>query len=158
MDRADSRPSVVAPCKHCSTDTVWLQMAYGGWRLFDAEMYPTEESAAGNRFAIRRSTRQVIDLEDEHEARWPVKCPQLHRFRCPASHDDTLSSISVGRANSNDIDLEGLWRRLAERKELPAPGRIGRGDTGRPAGSGTVTQLEEERKDKKKKKKKSTAS
>ena len=116
MDRADSRPSVVAPCKHCSTDTVWLQMAYGDWRLFDAEMYPTEESAAGNRFAIRRSTRQVIDLEDEHEARWPVKCLQLHRFRCPASHDDTLFHQRRPR-QPTDIDLEGLWRRLAERKE-----------------------------------------
>jgi hypothetical protein len=116
MDRADSRPSVVAPCKHCSTDTVWLQMAYGGWRLFDAEMFATEESAAGNRFAIRRSTRQVIDLEDEHEARWPVKCLQLHRFHCPASHDDTLFHQRRPR-QPNDIDLEDLWRRLAERKE-----------------------------------------
>lgn len=116
MDRADSRPSVVAPCKHCSTDTVWLQMVYGGWRLFDAEMFRTDESAAGNRFAIRRSTRQVIDLEDEHEARWPAKCLQLHRFRCPASHDDTLFHQRRPR-QPNDIDLEGLWRRLAERKE-----------------------------------------
>lgn len=116
MDWPDSRPSVVAPCKHCSTDTVWLQMAYGGWRLFDAEMFPTEESAAGNRFAIRRATRQVIDLEDEHEARWPAKCLQLHRFRCPASHDDTLFHQRRPR-QPNDIDLEGLWRRLAERKE-----------------------------------------
>jgi hypothetical protein len=116
MDRADSRPSVVAPCKHCSTDTVWLQMAYGGWRLFDAEMFATEESAAGNRFAIRRSTRQVIDLEDEHEARWPAKCLQLHRFHCPASHDDTLFHQRRPR-QPNDIDLEDLWRRLAERKE-----------------------------------------
>lgn len=116
MDRADSRPSVVAPCKHCSTDTVWLQMAYGGWRLFDAEMFATEESAAGNRFAIRRSTRQVIDLEDEHEARWPAKCLQLHRFHCPASHDDTMFHQRRPR-QPNDIDLEDLWRRLAERKE-----------------------------------------
>lgn len=116
MNRADSRPSVVAPCKHCSTDTVWLQMAYGGWRLFDAEMFATEESAAGNRFAIRRSTRQVIDLEDEHEARWPAKCLQLHRFHCPASHDDTLFHQRRPR-QPNDIDLEDLWRRLAERKE-----------------------------------------
>ena len=116
MDRADSRPSVVAPCKHCSTDTVWLQMAYGGWRLFDAEMFATEESAAGNRFAIRRSSRQVIDLEDEHEARWPAKCLQLHRFHCPASHDDTLFHQRRPR-QPNDIDLEDLWRRLAERKE-----------------------------------------
>jgi hypothetical protein len=116
MDRADSRPSVVAPCKHCSTDTVWLQMAYGGWRLFNAEMFATAESAAGNRFAIRRSTRQVIDLEDEHEARWPAKCLQLHRFYCPASHDDTLFHHRRPR-QPNDIDLEDLWRRLAERKE-----------------------------------------
>ncbi|KRD05162.1 hypothetical protein ASE48_18330 [Mycobacterium sp. Root265] len=116
MDRADSRPSVVAPCKHCSTDTVWLQMAYGGWRLFDAEMFATEESAAGNRFAIRRSSRQVIDLDDEHEARWPAKCLQLHRFHCPASHDDTLFHQRRPR-QPNDIDLEDLWRRLAERKE-----------------------------------------
>ena len=116
MDRTDSRPSVVAPCKHCSTDTVWLQTAYGGWRLFDAEMFPTDESAAGNRFAIRRSTRQVIDLEDEHEARWPAKCLQLHRFRCPASHDDSLFHQRRPR-QPNDIDLQDLWRRLAERKE-----------------------------------------
>jgi len=116
MDRADSRPSVVAPCKHCSTDTVWLQMAYGGWRLFDAEMFATEESAAGNRFAIRRSSRQVIDLDDEHEARWPAKCLQLHRFHCSASHDDTLFHQRRPR-QPNDIDLEDLWRRLAERKE-----------------------------------------
>ena len=116
MDRADSRPSVVAPCKHCSTDTVWLQMAYGGWRLFDADMFATEESAAGNRFAIRRSSRQVIDLDDEHEARWPAKCLQLHRFHCPASHDDTLFHQRRPR-QPNDIDLEDLWRRLAERKE-----------------------------------------
>ena len=116
MDRADSRPSVVAPCKHCSTDTVWLQMAYGGWRLFDADMIATEESAAGNRFAIRRSSRQVIDLDDEHEARWPAKCLQLHRFHCPASHDDTMFHQRRPR-QPNDIDLEDLWRRLAERKE-----------------------------------------
>ncbi|MBX9920541.1 hypothetical protein [Mycolicibacterium frederiksbergense] len=116
MDRTDSRPSVVAPCKHCGTDTVWLQMAYGGWRLFHAEMFATDESAAGNRFAIRRSTRQVIDLDDEHEPRWPAKCLQLHRFHCPASHDDSLFHHRRPR-QPNDIDLEDLWRRLAERKE-----------------------------------------
>ena len=116
MDRADSRPSVVAPCKHCGTDTVWLQMAYGGWRLFNAEMFRTDESAAGNRFAIRRSTRQVIDLEDEHEARWPATCLQLHRFHCPASHDDSLFHQRRPR-QPHDIDLQDLWRRLAERKE-----------------------------------------
>lgn len=116
MDWPDSRPSVVAPCKHCGTDTVWLQMAYGGWRLFEARMYPTDESAAGNRFAIRRITRQVIDLEDEHEARWPAKCLQLHRFHCPASHDDSLFHQRRPR-QPHDIDLEDLWRRLAERKQ-----------------------------------------
>ena len=118
MDRADSRPSVVAPCKHCGTDTVWLQMAYGDWRLFEARMYPTEESAAGNRFAIRRITRQVIDLEDEHEARWPAKCLQLHRFHCPASHDDSLFHQRRPR-QPHDIDLEDMWRRRAERKQSP---------------------------------------
>lgn len=115
MNWPDSRPSVVAPCRHCNTETVWLQMAYGGWRLFDAEMYRTDDSAAGNRFAIRRSTRQVIDLEDEHEARWPVQCLQLHRFRCPASHDDALHHQRRPR-QANEIDLEDLWRRLADRK------------------------------------------
>jgi hypothetical protein len=116
MNSPDSRPSVVAPCKHCSTDTVWLQTAYGSWLLFDAQMFPTGDSAAGNRFAIRRQTRQVIDLEDEHEARWPAKCLQLHRFHCPGSHEDARFHQRRPR-QANDIDLEDLWRRLAERKD-----------------------------------------
>jgi hypothetical protein len=116
MNSPDARPSVVATCRHCSTETVWLQTAYGSWLLFDAEMFPTDESAAGNRYAIRRRTRQVIDLEDEHEARWPAKCLQLHRFHCPGSHDDMKFHQRRPR-QANDIDLEDLWRRLAERRE-----------------------------------------
>lgn len=116
MDWPDSRPSVVAPCRHCDTDTVWLQTAYGGWQLFDAAMFPTEDSSSGNRFAIRRRTRQVIDLDDVLETRWPTECLQLHRFRCPASQD--ASGFHQRRPRqANEIDLEDLWHRLAERKE-----------------------------------------
>jgi hypothetical protein len=115
MDSPGTRPSVVAPCRHCDTDTVWLQTAYGGWHLFDAAMFPTEDSFAGNRFAIRRRSRQVIDLDDVHEAHWPAECLQLHRFRCPASLDESRHHRRRPR-QADEIDLEDIWRRLAERR------------------------------------------
>jgi hypothetical protein len=113
MSWPDSRPSVVAPCPHCDTETVWLQTVHGGWHLFDAQMQPTDDSAPGNRFAIARRSRQVVDLDNVQETRWPTTCLSLHRFRCPDSYDDAHHRRRPRQAN--DIDLEGLWRRLAER-------------------------------------------
>lgn len=116
MSWPDSQPSVVAPCPHCDTETVWLQLAYGSWQLFDARMHPTEDSAAGNRFAIRRQSRQVIDLDDVLESRWPATCLQLHKFACPESFDQTRFHQRRPR-QAHDIDLEDLWQRLAVRRD-----------------------------------------
>ncbi len=57
---------------------------------------PTEDSAAGNRFAIRRQSRQVIDLDDVLESRWPATCLQLHKFACRRA-STRRASISAGR-------------------------------------------------------------
>ena len=115
MPWTDTRPSVVAPCTHCDTDTVWLATAYGGWHLFDAAMVPTDDSFPGNRYAIGRYTHQVVDLDDVRESRWPVKCLQLHKFQCPASYDESRHYQHRPR-QANEIDLDDLWRRLAVRR------------------------------------------
>ncbi|WP_395309648.1 hypothetical protein V4U86_02095 [Mycobacterium sp. AMU20-3851] len=114
MISSDSRPSTVAPCRHCDTETVWLQTVYGGWLLFDATEFPTEDSAAGNRFAIQRRSRRVVDLDDVYQSRWPATCLHLHRFECPSSHDDRFHQRRPRQ--SNEIDLEDLFQRLAERR------------------------------------------
>ncbi|MFI2839828.1 hypothetical protein [Mycolicibacterium sp. PDY-3] len=116
MISSDSLPSTVAPCRHCGIETVWLQTVYGGWHLFDAAEFPTEDSAAGNRFAIRRLSRQVVDLDDVYEGRWPATCLHLHRFECPASYDDARFHQRRPR-QANEIDLDDLFGRLAERRE-----------------------------------------
>ncbi|MGU3502223.1 DUF6083 domain-containing protein [Mycobacterium sp. C31M] len=115
MISSDSRPSTVAPCRHCGTETVWLQTAYGRWLLFDAAEFPTEDSAAGNRFAIRRRSRQVVDLDDVYESRWPTTCLHLHRFECPTSYDESRFHQRRPR-QANEIDLDDLFGRLAERR------------------------------------------
>lgn len=119
MSWPDSRPSVVAPCPHCDVDTVWLQLAYGSWQLFDAHMHRTDDSAPGNRFAIRRHTRQVIDLDDELESRWPTTCLQLHKFACPASFEQARFHQRRPR-QAHDIDLDDLFQRLAVRRDALA--------------------------------------
>lgn len=116
MTWPDSRPSVVAPCPHCDTETVWLQTVHGGWQLFDAKMQPIDDSAPGNRFAIQRRTRQVVDLDNVLESRWPAQCLSLHRFGCPASYDDSRYYRRRPR-QANDIDLDDLFQRLAVRRE-----------------------------------------
>src|SRR5690349_4209324 len=55
-------PSVVAPCQHCKAEAVWLQTRNGGWLLFDATERPTGDAFDGNRYAIDRRTRLVVDL------------------------------------------------------------------------------------------------
>ena len=116
MTLSDSRPSTVAPCRHCGAETVWLQTAYGRWLLFDATMFPTDDCAAGNRFAIRRLSRQVVDLDDVHQARWPSTCLRLHRFECPSSHDETRFPQRRPR-QPNEVDLDDLFERLAQRRQ-----------------------------------------
>lgn len=112
----DNAPSVVAPCRHCDVETVWLRTANGGWLLFDAEMQPTQESFDGNRFAVDRRTTLVVDLDNIRESRWPVRCLSLHKFCCPESFDDTRH-FSRRPRQTNDIDLADLWHRLAEAKK-----------------------------------------
>jgi hypothetical protein len=111
-------PSVVAPCRHCDADTVWLKTVYGGWYLFDASMRLTQDTFEGNRFAVDRRSRLVVDLDCVHEARWPVRCLTLHKFACPRSFDETKFYRRRPR-QANDIDLTDLWRRLdaAERTQ-----------------------------------------
>ncbi|MGB3481864.1 MAG: hypothetical protein WBB07_06540 [Mycobacterium sp.] len=115
LDNPDG-PSVVAPCSHCDVETVWLRTVNGGWRLFDATMDLTENTFQGNRFAIDRRSRLVVDLDDALESRWPARCLTLHRFRCPQSYDDSRHHTRRPR-QANDIDLSDLWRRLAAAKE-----------------------------------------
>lgn len=110
-----SGPSVVAPCQHCDVDTVWLRTKNGGWHLFDAVMHLTETALDGNRYAVDRRTRLVVDLTSVLESRWPTRCLTLHRFRCPASYDQSRFHDRRPR-QPNDIDLTDLWRRLADSK------------------------------------------
>lgn len=74
-------------CRYCHRRAIRLQTAYGGWRLFDARMFPTDVSFRGNRFAIDRRSRLVIDLDNVHETRWPAQCLRLHRFQCPQTFE-----------------------------------------------------------------------
>ncbi|WP_396921236.1 hypothetical protein [Mycolicibacterium sp.] len=105
-------PSVVAPCKYCDEETVWLRTAYGGWHLFDVSMRLTDTSFAGNRFAVDRRSRLVIDLDCVLESRWPAQCLTLHKYSCPESYDDSRHYRNRPR-QANEIDLTDLWRRLA---------------------------------------------
>lgn len=105
-------PSVPWRCKHCNRETVVLQTAYGGRRLFDAEMFPTADSFAGNRFAIARRSRQVIDLDCVLESRWPARCLHLHKFSCPQSYDDARHGPPPRQPNH--IDLQDIWQRVKD--------------------------------------------
>jgi hypothetical protein len=116
-----NEPSVVAPCRHCDVDTVWLRTTNGGWLLFDASMQLTEASFDGNRFAIDRRTRLVTDLDCVLEKRWPTRCLSLHKFRCADSYDETRFYRSRPR-QPNDIDLTDLWSRLERADAANAAG------------------------------------
>ncbi|WP_197378771.1 hypothetical protein [Mycolicibacterium mengxianglii] len=105
-------PSVVATCRHCSNETVWLRTVHGGWLLFDAEMQPTEDTVDGNRYAVDRRSRLVVDLDCVLADRWPARCLSLHKLSCPQSYDATRFYDRRPR-QGNDIDLTDLWRRLA---------------------------------------------
>jgi len=80
--------------------------------LFDATEQPTCDAFAGNRFAIDRRTRWVVDLDDIRKSRWPGKCLSLHRYRCPESYDESRFYRRRPR-QANDVDLNDLFRRLA---------------------------------------------
>jgi hypothetical protein len=108
-------PSVVAPCRHCDVETVWLRTMYGGWLLFDAVEQHSEESFAGNRYAVDRRTRLVVDLDNVRESRWPRRCLRLHKFRCPRSYDDARYHKRRPR-QTNEIDLTDLFGRLAAKE------------------------------------------
>ncbi|OBH05714.1 hypothetical protein A5696_24815 [Mycobacterium sp. E2699] len=90
---------------------MWLKTAYGGWGLFDAEMVPTTESYQGNRFAIDRRTRLVVDLDCTREKRWPSDCLQLHKFSCPGSYDQSRFYARRPRQQGH-VELEDFWDRL----------------------------------------------
>jgi len=109
-------PSVVATCQHCRAEAVWLQTRNGGWVLFDASERATGDAVDGNRYAIDRRTRLVVDLDSVRESRWPAKCLTLHRFRCPESYDEARFHRRRPR-QPNDIDLSDLFRRLAAAEE-----------------------------------------
>lgn len=113
MAWSSAGPSVVAPCQHCRRDTVWLRSVHGGWHLFDADMFATADSFAGNRFAIRRRARDVIDLDCVLESRWPAKCLRLHKYGCPESFDQARYYKRRPR-QINDVDLSDMWERIAE--------------------------------------------
>ena len=115
MAYSGTAPSTVAPCKHCGRETVWLRLVYGGWHLFDVDMFPIDDSFRGNRFAIQRRTRQVVDLDCVLESRWPKTCMRLHRYQCPESFDAARHHHRRPR-QPNDIDLVGMFTRLADRK------------------------------------------
>jgi len=109
-------PSVVAPCRHCQVETVWLRTVNGGWHLFDVEMQHSQDSVEGNRFAVDRRTSLAVDLDCIRESRWPARCLSLHRFHCPASYDDKRY-YPRRPTQPTDIDLSDLWRRLAAAKK-----------------------------------------
>ncbi|MGX9788863.1 hypothetical protein [Mycobacterium sp. MMS18-G62] len=90
---------------------MWLRTVYGGWLLFDASEQLTESTFQGNRFAIDRRTRAVVDLDSVSESRWPTRCLSLHKFRCPQSYDDGRFHRRRPR-QANDVDLTDFWRRL----------------------------------------------
>ncbi|MFF9541870.1 hypothetical protein ACF1BU_38325 [Streptomyces sp. NPDC014724] len=79
-------------CQYCSMEVVWLPTIYGGNKLFDAKMYPTSESARGNRFAAKRNG-SVVDLDDIHSNRWPAECLHLHRYSCSEYNADMEARI-----------------------------------------------------------------
>jgi hypothetical protein len=105
------QPSTIAPCGHCGEETVWLKTAYGGWGLFDAEMAPTTESHEGNRFAIDRRTRLVVDLDCTREKRWPSSCLRLHKFSCPETYDEARFYPRRARQQAQ-VELDDFWDRL----------------------------------------------
>lgn len=116
MQYNSSGPSVVAPCQHCDVETVWLRTVTGGWHLFDAAMQSTESACDGNRYAVDRRSRLVVDLANVRESRWPTRCLALHRFRCPQSYDQSRFPHHRPR-QANDIELSDLWQRLADARE-----------------------------------------
>jgi hypothetical protein len=110
--------AVVDRCPHCGQDIVWLMGVNGGWSLFDAVMGRTRDCCDGNRFAVDRRSRLVVDLEDFRESRWPLRCLTLHKFQCPES------SKPGGRYRrrahqEDDTDLSDLWKRLAAARANP---------------------------------------
>ena len=116
MQHNSNGPSVVAPCQHCDVDTVWLRTVNGGWHLFDATMQSTEAACDGNRYAVDRRSRLVVDLANVRESRWPTRCLSLHRFKCPPSYDQSRFHHRRPR-QANDIELTDLWQRLAAARE-----------------------------------------
>jgi hypothetical protein len=78
-------------------------------------MHLTETAFDGNRYAVDRRTRLVVDLTSVLESRWPTQCLTLHRFRCPESYEQSRFHDRRPR-QPNDIDLTDLWRRLADCK------------------------------------------
>ncbi|ORW30181.1 hypothetical protein AWB91_22715 [Mycobacterium paraense] len=90
---------------------MWLKTAYGGWGLFDAEMAPTTESHEGNRFAIDRRTRLVVDLDCTREKRWPSSCLRLHKFSCPETYDEARFYPRRARQQAQ-VELDDFWDRL----------------------------------------------
>jgi hypothetical protein len=102
----------IAPCRHCGQDTVWLKTAYGAWGLFEAAMFPTTESYHGNRFAIDRRSRQVVDLDNFGEKRWPAECLHLHRHSCPQGYDEARFRAHRPRQAGyvdQHADLDDTW-------------------------------------------------
>ncbi len=116
MQRNSNGPSVVATCRHCDGDTVWLQTVNGGWHLFDTAMQSTAGTFDGNRYAIDRRSRLVVDLDTMVESRWPALCLSLHRYRCPPSYERSRFHPRRTR-QADDIELTDLWRRLADARE-----------------------------------------
>lgn len=90
---------------------MWLKTAYGGWGLFDAAMFPTTESHQGNRFAIDRRTRLVIDLDCTREKRWPASYLRLHKYSCPGAYDQARFYPRRPRQQAQ-VELDDFWDRL----------------------------------------------
>ena len=103
---------------------MWLKTAYGGWGLFDAEMFATPESYQGNRFAISQRSRLVVDLDCVRETRWPAECLQLHKFSCPGSYDEARFYARRPRQPSH-VELDDNWDRLIRVGAMAAQRKTG---------------------------------
>ena len=90
---------------------MWLKTLYGGWGLFDAQMFATTDSWQGNRFAINRRFHLVVDLDCVREERWPSLCLHLHKYSCSESYDEARFYTRRPR-QPNQVDFDDLWERL----------------------------------------------
>lgn len=79
--------------------------------MFDAETFPTPESYQGNRFAIDRRSRLVVDLDCVREKRWPSECLHLHKYSCSATVDEARFYARRPRQPAH-VELDDLWDRL----------------------------------------------